>query len=203
MILWSGFRRPGNAHSQAIGYSRDGRERGTGRSLLSIIYLPWLDAKKIQINVKDGSRTLVAHTCNPSYGEGRDKEDHGLKPAQENSLRAPISKISPPPPYKRAGGVGLKWYSACLATVSPWVQTPIPLPTSSEKLKMGFLGPKRVTFVKDKLDSGAKHMINPQYLWIDYCSKVNCTLLNGYMKILYNLARVMVVAIFQTMKLIF
>jgi hypothetical protein len=29
----------------------------------------------------------VAHTCNPSYSGGRDKEDHGSKPAQaSNSL---------------------------------------------------------------------------------------------------------------------
>jgi hypothetical protein len=34
----------------------------------------------------------VAHACNPSYSGGRDQEDHGLKPAWENSLRDPISK---------------------------------------------------------------------------------------------------------------
>jgi hypothetical protein len=28
----------------------------------------------------------VAHICNPSYSEGRDQEDRGLKSAQENSL---------------------------------------------------------------------------------------------------------------------
>jgi hypothetical protein len=28
---------------------------------------------------------LVAHTCNPSYSEGRDQEDRGSKPAQANS----------------------------------------------------------------------------------------------------------------------
>jgi hypothetical protein len=27
----------------------------------------------------------VAHTCNPSYSGGRDREDHVLKPAQANS----------------------------------------------------------------------------------------------------------------------
>jgi hypothetical protein len=26
----------------------------------------------------------VAHTCNPSYSEGRDQEDHSMKPAQAN-----------------------------------------------------------------------------------------------------------------------
>jgi hypothetical protein len=34
----------------------------------------------------------VAHASNPSYSRGRDQEDHGLKPAQGNSLRDLISK---------------------------------------------------------------------------------------------------------------
>jgi hypothetical protein len=34
----------------------------------------------------------VAHTCDPGYSGGRDQEDHGLKPAQANSCRDPISK---------------------------------------------------------------------------------------------------------------
>jgi hypothetical protein len=38
------------------------------------------------------SQVLVAHACNPSYSGGRDKEDHGSKPAQANSSRDPISK---------------------------------------------------------------------------------------------------------------
>jgi hypothetical protein len=28
------------------------------------------------------SRVLVAHTCNPSYSEGRDQKDHSSKPAR-------------------------------------------------------------------------------------------------------------------------
>jgi hypothetical protein len=44
----------------------------------------------------------VAHSYNPSYSGGRDQEDCGLKLAQANSLRDPISKI---PNTKRAGGV--------------------------------------------------------------------------------------------------
>jgi hypothetical protein len=32
----------------------------------------------------------VAHSCNPRYSEGRDQEDHGLKPAMANTLRDPI-----------------------------------------------------------------------------------------------------------------
>jgi hypothetical protein len=34
----------------------------------------------------------VAHTSDPSYSRGRDQEVHSSKPAQANSLRAPISK---------------------------------------------------------------------------------------------------------------
>jgi hypothetical protein len=35
---------------------------------------------------------VVAYACNPNYSGGKDQEDHGLKPAQANSLREPISK---------------------------------------------------------------------------------------------------------------
>jgi hypothetical protein len=38
------------------------------------------------------SWALVAHTCDPSYSEDRDQEDHGSKPAQANSTSDPISK---------------------------------------------------------------------------------------------------------------
>jgi hypothetical protein len=34
----------------------------------------------------------VAHDCNHSYSGGRDQEDRGLKPAQANGSRDPISK---------------------------------------------------------------------------------------------------------------
>jgi hypothetical protein len=44
----------------------------------------------------------VAHACNPSYSGGRDQEDHGLKPAQANSSRDPISEKTF---TERAGGV--------------------------------------------------------------------------------------------------
>jgi hypothetical protein len=30
-------------------------------------------------------QVLVAHACNPSYSGGRDREDHGSKPAWKNS----------------------------------------------------------------------------------------------------------------------
>jgi hypothetical protein len=45
----------------------------------------------------------VAHICNPSYSGGRDQEDHGLKPARENSLQDPILKKTLH--KNRAGGV--------------------------------------------------------------------------------------------------
>jgi hypothetical protein len=45
----------------------------------------------------------VAHACKPSYSGGRDQE-YGLKPAQENSLWDPISKM--PSSKKSVGGAG-------------------------------------------------------------------------------------------------
>jgi hypothetical protein len=50
-----------------------------------------------------GSWAPVAHSYNPSYSGGRDQEDCGLKLAQANSLRDPISKI---PNTKRDAGLG-------------------------------------------------------------------------------------------------
>jgi hypothetical protein len=44
----------------------------------------------------------VAQVCNPSYWEGRDQEDHGLKPTRANSLQDPILRIAN---TERAGGV--------------------------------------------------------------------------------------------------
>jgi hypothetical protein len=40
------------------------------------------------------SRAPVVLAYNLSYLGGRDREDHSLKPAQANSLRDPISKIT-------------------------------------------------------------------------------------------------------------
>jgi hypothetical protein len=51
------------------------------------------------------SWALVGHACNPGYSGGRDLEDCGLKPAQANSLRDPISKKPHHAHKKRAGGV--------------------------------------------------------------------------------------------------
>jgi hypothetical protein len=47
--------------------------------------------KKADIRTKS-SWILVAHFCNPNYSIGSNKEDCGLKPAQANSSRDPISK---------------------------------------------------------------------------------------------------------------
>jgi hypothetical protein len=42
--------------------------------------------KPVEIVLRMGeSWVLVAHACNPSYSGGRDQEDCGLRPAQENS----------------------------------------------------------------------------------------------------------------------
>jgi hypothetical protein len=41
-----------------------------------------LIVNEMLLNVKSGP-DAVAHACNPSYLEGGDHEDHGLRPAQE------------------------------------------------------------------------------------------------------------------------
>jgi hypothetical protein len=63
-----------------------------------------------------------AQACNPSYLRGRDKED------RTNSLGDPISKK---PNTKKGLVEWIDWYSACLASVKPQVQTPI-LPTKKQ-----------------------------------------------------------------------
>jgi hypothetical protein len=45
-------------------------------------------AEHITTNSYQHSQAPVAHACNPSYSGGRDQEDLGSKPAQENSSRA-------------------------------------------------------------------------------------------------------------------
>jgi hypothetical protein len=37
----------------------------------------------------------VAHACNPSYSEGRDQEDHNLKPAPQKIVCEPQSQKIP------------------------------------------------------------------------------------------------------------
>jgi hypothetical protein len=71
----------------------------------------------------------VAHVYNPCYSEGRDQEDHGLRPAQANVSWNPILKI---PTRKRADRVAQVWQSTCLASVRPCVQT-----TLLPKIKKG------------------------------------------------------------------
>jgi hypothetical protein len=63
----------------------------------------------------------VAHTCNPSCSEGRDKEDHSLKTAWANSLWDPTSKK----PFTQKG-----WWSGSKSRL--WVQTPV-LPKKKKK----------------------------------------------------------------------
>jgi hypothetical protein len=55
--------------------------------------------KYSKIKKEKSSQVLLAHTCNPSYSEGRDQENHGSKPGWANSSRDPISKI----PYTKQG----------------------------------------------------------------------------------------------------
>jgi hypothetical protein len=43
------------------------------------------------IKMKSSEPGMVVHTCNPSYSEGTDQEDCGLKPSLANSSRDPIS----------------------------------------------------------------------------------------------------------------
>jgi hypothetical protein len=43
----------------------------------------------------------VAHTCNPSYSEGRDLEDHGSEPAQAKEFSKPYLEKNPS--QKKAG----------------------------------------------------------------------------------------------------
>jgi hypothetical protein len=45
------------------------------------------------------SLASMAHTCNPNYSEGRDQEDHGLKPTCANSSGDPILKN----PFRKKG----------------------------------------------------------------------------------------------------
>jgi hypothetical protein len=60
----------------------------------------------------------MAHTYNPSYSEGRDQEDVGLRPAWANSfMRLYLKKTHH---KKRAGGVRNG------SRLRPWVQTPAP-----------------------------------------------------------------------------
>jgi hypothetical protein len=50
---------------------------------------------------------LVAHTCNPSYSDGSDQEDHGSKPAQANC--SPDSYLKNSQHTKKGLAEWLKW----------------------------------------------------------------------------------------------
>jgi hypothetical protein len=57
---------------------------------------------------------LAAHACNPSCSGGRDQEDRGSKPAQENSSMRPYLEKN----HKKKG-----WWSG--SRWRPWVQAPV------------------------------------------------------------------------------
>jgi hypothetical protein len=68
---------------------------------------------------------VVAHTYNPSYSGVSDQEDHGSKPARENSSGDPISKI----PITKIGLV--EWLKVKALSSSPG--------TIKKKKKKGFV----------------------------------------------------------------
>jgi hypothetical protein len=84
--------------------------------------------------IKTGSKpVLVAHACNPSYSGSRDQEDCSSKPAQENSSQDPILKNN------RAGGM-TQVVEHCLASLRPWVQTPVsPSPRKKDRKQISSL----------------------------------------------------------------
>jgi hypothetical protein len=53
---------------------------------LGYVVRPCFKKQKQRQNKLKQARHPVAHICNPSYSEGKDQEDLGLKPAQANSL---------------------------------------------------------------------------------------------------------------------
>jgi hypothetical protein len=55
----------------------------------------------------------MAHACNPSRSGGKDQKDHGSKPAQENSLQDPISKIPNICTHTKMGWSGSSGKSTC------------------------------------------------------------------------------------------
>jgi hypothetical protein len=57
---------------------------------------------KLPQRIKNYSRALVAHTCNPSYLGGRDQEDQDSKPEANIPETVPPKKKAS---QKRAGGL--------------------------------------------------------------------------------------------------
>jgi hypothetical protein len=70
---------------------------------------PYTNNKLFEKEIKEIilKRMPVAHAYNPSNSRGRDQEDPGLKPAQANSLKAPISKKKKKKKSQKKG-----WWSA-------------------------------------------------------------------------------------------
>jgi hypothetical protein len=69
----------------------------------ALFWLSYFDSVKVLTSRIHTSQAPVSHACNPSYSGGRHQEDWGSRPAWENSLRDPISKIAP---TKRGQGRG-------------------------------------------------------------------------------------------------
>jgi hypothetical protein len=100
----------------------------------------------------------MAHACNPSYSEGRDQEDHSLKPAQANSLWDGISKKI----FTRKG-----WQrgSRCRS----WVQTPVPQKKKRNLWNICVVcihkkGVDSKTFIKEKLpDTKSWETVKPLF----------------------------------------
>jgi hypothetical protein len=72
------------------------------------------------IKILQHGQAAVVQACNPSYSGGRDQEDHSLKPAGANSFREPFLKIA-----NKLGWQSAFSGSVCLASMRPWVQTPV------------------------------------------------------------------------------
>lgn len=73
---------------------------------------------------------------------------------------------------------GRRWTRRILLSINaPWLNAK----KTQIKLKV-FPVPEWLAFVKDEWETEALHIIKSQYVWIDYHSEVNYTLLNDYVK---------------------
>jgi hypothetical protein len=75
----------------------------------------------------------VAHACNPNSG-GTDQEDHSSKPVQANSSSDPVLKKQKKKTGWRSGSSSK---SACLVSVRPWDQTPMPPKGKNKENQIG------------------------------------------------------------------
>jgi hypothetical protein len=70
----------------------------------------------------------VAHTCNPSYSGSRDQEDYGSVNWGKQHARPHLKNTQC---KKKGWWSGSSGKSACIASVKPSVQTPVPTPTKN------------------------------------------------------------------------